>query len=254
MSATEKDLVKQGFGAIEDDPQRMLCAVDGLEKTGKNNFAFTFPDPIAVLNLDFGLEGMVKKFQERGKVIVNATDKPIRVTPFCEQAEYKELWDKSLQGFKKCMESPDIRTLVVDTASDWWDLLTLSLFGKLEQIPQLQRVAMNKAFRSVLRSAFVTDKSLVLIHRQSKVYKNIEKVNEKTGKKVIVGEWTGEYKRSGFSEMGYIVQANFITRYEDGNFILECKDSRHNMMMAGYEWRNDDINFEQVYGDIIETA
>ena len=52
-----------------ETPRRLVISVEGREKTGKSHFGLTAPGPIVYLNVDIGTEGVVGKFQDKGKQV-----------------------------------------------------------------------------------------------------------------------------------------------------------------------------------------
>ena len=50
---------------------RVVMSVDGLERTGKTDFALsTAPDPIVLIPTDKGLEGVIQKYQRKRRIYV----------------------------------------------------------------------------------------------------------------------------------------------------------------------------------------
>lgn len=246
-----QQLSKAGFEELPVAPRRLIVAVEGLDKSGKNHFAFTFPDPIVVVDFDKGMEGMVEKFTRKGKVIRRSTSKSLSVPKFASKEKYMEIWEAARVSFMAAVESPLVKTIVVDKAGDMWDLLQLQTWGRVERVPPLERVGVNKVYKGLIRAVFETDKNLVMLHGLKKHYEN-KTVKKKDGSESEVGEWDGTYDRAGHADSAYLVQGNFRSHYRNGHFYLELLNSRHNMKLAGYEWEDDEINFDSVYDALME--
>jgi hypothetical protein len=59
-----------GFTRMNSQPKpRLILSIEGLDKSGKSNLAFTAPGPLGYLEFDIGAEGVVEKFQD-DKVIL----------------------------------------------------------------------------------------------------------------------------------------------------------------------------------------
>ena len=221
-----------GFEEVNiEDILRIILNVEGMEKGGKSHFALTAPGPIGLIDMDTGLEGVVNKFSKQKKIYRaffnyhNATD----------QKEWDTMWGKMKQAFFDLYSTKAIRTVIVDTASEMWELCRMANFGKLAQVKPHHYAPVNAEFRDLIRKAYDSDKNLILIHKQKKEY-----VDEK---------WTGNMERAGFGDIGYAVQANIISwrvtvldeQYgkarEDGykGFGITVKDSRQNSELAGQE-------------------
>ena len=119
-------------------PSRLIMAASGREKQGKSHFALTAPSPIAYFDLDIGTEGVIDKFVANGKEIYHNDYnyhllKDIRKQGPVDVAPYIEMWEKFKSDYVSILESP-VRTLVIDTATELWELLRMSRFGKLDQV------------------------------------------------------------------------------------------------------------------------
>jgi len=190
-------------------------ALDGLEKQGKTHFALTAPAPIVVFNFDIGLEGVVDKFADK-KVYVVDYNTPGTVD---QSFDWTGTWEKFKTDYRGMFET-DARTIVMDTATEAWELLRMARFGKLTEVMPQHYGPVNAEYRELLRLAYNSDKNLVLIHKLKDEYVN----NQRTGK----------FKRAGFGDTGYMSQVNCrMERDEDLEFTLEVEDCRQNALVAG---------------------
>ena len=140
---------------------RMIVAVDGMEKSGKTNFALTAPGPIAYQSLDIGTEGVIEKFQHQ---------KPIHLAQYrflTEKDDSPEItmkkalpvWETFLTDFRQVMiprlKAGTIKTGVWDTGSEIWELQRLARFGKLQQVLPHHYTALNLEYQNLLREVFL---------------------------------------------------------------------------------------------------
>lgn len=227
-------LKKQGFvsaGDIKLQP-RIIMSLCGMEKQGKTHFALTAPGPLAVFSTDTGEEGVINKFVE---------DKEILVLPIAKAEddavdEAKKEWEKFKFAFFAALRGDDFRSLIVDTATEIWELLRMARFGKLTQVMPYQYGPVNAEYRALIREAYSHDKNLILLHKMRATY-----VNDKRN---------GEWERAGFGDTGFLVQVNAeIYRYdisEGGEFCLWVKDCRQNADLAGEEFDGGMCDFPLV--------
>ena len=71
--STETEMRGLGFRKAGADAirHRLIISVDGHEKQGKSHFALTAPQPIALFDVDTGLEGVVEKFEHTKGIYQN---------------------------------------------------------------------------------------------------------------------------------------------------------------------------------------
>lgn len=191
--------MSKGFVRAEAEVRkRLICAIDGLEKQGKTHFALTAPGPIAVISTDIGLDGVIQKFQKKKEIWVAEhkidvpgliRDTDIQVVSKAAQTAWKELGNR----YQEALETPEIRTIIWDTATEFWEILRMARFGKLTQVMPHHYGPVNAEFRELLRRAHdLDDKHLILLHKMKDQY-----VNDKR---------TGEVKRAGMADTGFLVQ------------------------------------------------
>lgn len=217
--------------ASSKDILRLILSIEGIEKTGKTHFALTAPGPIGLIDMDIGLEGVIEKFAQTKKIYVARFNYRDATSP----DEWQKMWDKMKQALMDSLISRSIRTVIVDTASEMWELARMAAFGKLLQVKSHHYAPVNAEFRDLITKAHNSDKNLILIHRQKKEY-----VNE---------QWTGRMERSGFGEVGGAMQANIVSwritaldeTYGKGRedeyrgFGITIRDSRKQPELAGTE-------------------
>lgn len=208
--------------AKEAVKRRLIMALDGKEKSGKSDFALRdTPAPIAVINTDIGLDGVIQKFQHDKEI-----HKSDHILSFPAGGDAKAIatkadavWIKAKRDYFGALEA-GVRTLVIDTATELWEILRLARFGKLTQVMPHHYGPVNAEFRNLIDRAYDYNSNVILIHKLKKEYKE-----GKDGK----GSPTGRYERAGFNDTGYRVQINARTRRTgDGEFYLHIDDCRQN--------------------------
>jgi hypothetical protein len=216
---------------------RLILSIEGLDKSGKSNLAFTAPGPLGYLEFDIGAEGVVEKFQD-DKVILAPRAYETRF----EGGAQKTDADKEFTRFEKDYKSSlrQLRSTIVDTASETWELLRLARFGKLTQVKPHHYVEVNQEYRDLVRFAFEHDSNLILLHKLKATW-----AEGKDGK----SSKTGELERQGFSETGYLVQMNVrcwreeVRDPRDLGFRCQILNCRQNPEVAGEILSNEQITF-----------
>ncbi len=214
-------LVAMGFtDEVHDEPRRLIVSVGGQPKSGKTHFSFTAPEPIFLFNIDIGTEGVLEKFQQSGKQIYTYD---LRVPKGLKQEIYKTMWD----GMRERLEmvyKVGKGSVVIDTTTEAYELCRLARLGKLTQVLPHNYTEVNNEWREVMRLAYDSQMSTVLIHKLKAVYINNQR--------------TSGYEVAGFGEIGYLVQVN-VTAFRETNadggvlFGIQIDDSRKNPALCG---------------------
>jgi hypothetical protein len=241
-----------GFRLSEDEAKyRLLLNLQGLEKTGKNHFSFTAPDPIALLSFDLGIEGVIEKFNKYKLGVVNGIrQKRIYLSEYellaqpgvasekDVEAEASKLWNRVVSDFRDAFASPSIRTVITDTGSELWELKRLSEFGKMSANVQ-HYGPVNADFRRLVRIPYDTDKNFIMIHKMKDEW--IRGADGKAGK-------SGKLERSGMKDIGFLLQGNLQTWRDpsDNTFHATMLDCRHNPEVNGFDFTGEMCNFAQV--------
>lgn len=239
--------------------RRMIVSIGGWDKCGKTHIALTAPGPIAYANFDTGLEGVINKFRAAGKKVYTSDYRV--VVPAGADAQTVankagEVWTRLNSDMRAAWASPLIRSTVIDTESETWELMRLAAFGKLTQVMPHHYGPVNGAYRNFLNEVYDSDKNLILLGRMkeewdSKVGANGKEISFKTGR----------HERVGFKDVQYLVQVNCMARYDpmqaEGNrFTLEIINCRQNSGLAGTILPESMCNFKDlamlVYPDSTE--
>lgn len=243
MVDPRKELYTLGFGTTESIIKpRLIMSVEGHEKRGKTHFACTAPGPTAYFNLDVGSEGVIEKFGD--KIIPYPMYLPISAdTTEDLKKEAREIWDNFTKAYNRVQQMKYIRTVIVDTASELWELVRIAWYGKTTQVMPYQYTPLNAEFKKLVNSALTGDKNVIFLHRLKPVY-----INDKR---------TKEYERAGWGEMGYKVQVSCkvgrTDAYEDDDgkevpvsFHANVRECRQKPEMNGQWFEGDMCNFPMV--------
>jgi len=240
--ANEAMMKKAGFESARGrvSKPRLIMAISGLEKQGKTHFALTAPGPIAMFSVDIGEEGVVQKFDDKEVWVMDVAGVGDEDSPDDSEKE----WARFKKSFDQMLRTASVRTIILDTATEIWELLRMAKFGKLTQVMPYQYGPVNKIYRMMVRSAYEFDKNLILIHKLKSKY-----VNDKR---------TGEYEPAGFNDTPFLVQVNAtVYRYspeDGGEFAIQIKDCRQNPDMAGFEADGPLCNFPMIAQMILPSV
>lgn len=252
----------KGYAFIDPNKpptRRLILGVDAVEKEGKTRFLLTAPGPIGYMDWDQRSEGTIEEFLQSGKLIAwrtkpNGVPWPYQIPAELGdaaanksdlQADARKEWKAFEADYEALIGVA--RTIGVDTASETWECLRLAGFGKLNQIPPNLYDEVNAAYRRLIRlvrqQSFT---SLILVHKLKDEWKN-----EKGGDGKMKGYSTGQKKRSGFAETGFLVDCN-IRLYrlpekecagDDLGFRMKVIDCGANAALRGLELANEMITF-----------
>jgi hypothetical protein len=226
--------------ASEAVKRRLIMAIDGREKSGKSHFALSGPEPIAVINLDIGLDGVVQKWQDDKEVWVQDIKVDIQglkeLTPQAAANEADRAFSAVVKAYKAVLG--EARTIIYDNATEIWELLRMARFGKLDHVKPHHYAPVNAEYRDLLRMAYDQDRTnLILLHKMKDEY-----VDDKR---------TGAVKRAGFADTGFLVQVNALAYREPGVDVPDCfhlqiTDCRQNAELAGVDISGHELNFQQL--------
>lgn len=217
----------QGFTLTTSDIKpRLIVSASGREKHGKSSFGFSAPGPIAYFNFDFGDEGVIQKFTS-SKQIYTKQFKFSRGQP---TDKYITMWEDFIQSYHQAMDHSQVRSVLIDTATEAWELLRLARFGRLAQIKPFHYGPVNAEYTALIREAYDSTKNLILLHKLKPEY--------------VDDKFTGNYIPAGFSNTGFLVQVN-VDLYRDGyggDFFMRIRDCRQNALIGGEELPVFDIS------------
>jgi hypothetical protein len=221
---------------------RLIVSAEGQEKSGKNHFSFTAPEPIFMHSFDIGNEGVVQKFQAQKRIMIaeyELTVQPGEAEPR-EVAEAADVvWEQFMANYRDGLASCGSGTTVIDTSSEAWELLRLSRFGKLTQVLPHHYGPVNKEMQGMVREGFSHNCNVIHLHKQKPVWENYIGTDGKEK-----GRKTGEMGRVGFSDMPFLVQLNVECRRTDldgggSDFEIFIGDCRQNPSLNNTVLPND---------------
>jgi hypothetical protein len=126
---------------------RLVVAVWGDAKVGKTHFALTFPEPIRVLNLDFGLRELLHRFSPKD---IAWSDLETTATSNLEESQrvLKAFHDDYLAAIEECQNGG---TVVIDTATQLWQIIQTV---KLHEVRARRGAAKGKSAEEVKPMGF----------------------------------------------------------------------------------------------------
>lgn len=273
-----QQLKDAGFTPIRRSPRRLVCNVQSIKKSaGKTRFAFTAPKPIGYISVEIGSEeGPAENFIPDGadsfdgiQIVRIRMEEPEYPDPskFAAtkegQREYDEAisaavqaaaqpaWDKFYNAYYTSIKN--MRTTVIDTGTDLYQLQRLANFGRLEKIPQLAYAQLKREFAKLFDDVFATEGNLIVISHMKDRGETIK--DERTGKDKWIA--TGVYEMDGSNVVSDKVQAMIEMWREDlqeedeetgmkVKFHAAIIDSRHNPQAMGKEFTTLEISFSDL--------
>jgi hypothetical protein len=183
---------------------RMVISLEGLDGCGKTHFALGAPSKRGILYMgtDIGMEGVADKFEAhlkaQGRIFGKAEyflNIPNGSSPSAIQDLAQQTWSREARDFEIAVRS-GASTIVIDTASEIYEHLTLARFGKLSEVPPNQWGITAQEYSQLLRQVYNSDTNLILLHKLKKEYANRNP--------------TGRMVRKGFNDTNYLVQVSVV--------------------------------------------
>jgi len=204
--------------AQEPMAQRLVINIQGLEKTGKTHLALTSPSPLAFISIDKGEEGVIQKFQYNESI----ARMEVRYDPTAGSSAANDLWEYVKDQIRQAYQINQ-GTLIIDTATELWEMMRLGRLGKLTQVRPHHYAPVNAEMNEVIRWAYdATSMNTIFLHKMGSVF-----------------DVPGQLERKGFSQMGYLVQANIQAFRRDlpeggSSFGFQVLDHRTAPQLNGY--------------------
>lgn len=240
--------------------RRLMIGLDGPPDSGKTEFALSAPGLIAWLCLDRGLDGVL----DNPRPPMSRNDNFLAKVVQCpkatqmDQKGYLEYWSSFYGEYRKVLEMPDVRVLLLDGDSDSWELQRLAEFGRLSKVPPNLYDNVNAARRAMYARAYDSGKIIIATNRVRKVYVTKMKsdgvtpeLNSSGGE---VRTWDGNYERQGFSDQDYLWAIQLRCGKRDtkdgpqwGVQISRCKAD---CSLVGMELWGENCNFKS----LVETV
>lgn len=265
----------EGFTDNTHPDNKPAVCVYGLENVGKTRFGCTAPcteGVVGYMSLDVNSKRTVDEYHSRNgmKVVVNTkplmTDKDaIRIArldaSIADQlAEVRNLYgdvvNRVFEHATRLVESADVESIVIDTASQLNDWITFSHFGRKSQIKPTSRAAANQDFIDFIN--MLRPKNTVLIHRSSEIWKDTG-VKDKEG--LMIQAPCGKFKPDGFRGIGgYVTAVCEMTAERIPNQSLEQKyrlrvmTCKGNTLMEGQDLHEYGVSGEAITWDNLMLA
>ena len=209
--------------------RRLICNVQGHPKSSKTHWVLaSCPEPVHYICFD--PNGM-----EIAKKIVRETGRDIRYlsvgTPDRDQKPdyHKKQWASFRAACRDAL-AVNKGTLVIDSFTEVYDAVRLSLFGKTEQIMQRNYGAVYAELNDIINEAYESDMSMAVMHKLAPEF-----VKETA---------TGNYRLDGWKNAPYAVQANFEVMFDPslppeplaGRFRVCVLNNNMNMALNGWDY------------------
>ena len=214
---------------------RLIGASYGEQKVGKTSFWLSAPGPIYIQSFDYGLEGVVQKFQHEKEIYVREYDWAPVGDELTQEAAI-ELRDAFVADFDVALAQG--RTIVWDKETEVWELFRYAEFGPNDvgvatSAPR-NYPALNQRYRYHIRRAYDLGVNFGLI--QGVKAKWISKPQPGTG--ILQPHNTGELARTGFNEIGALVQIDLWHKREQGQFLIDVGGCRQNAELQDQQFTN----------------
>jgi hypothetical protein len=218
--------------------QSIIVSVEGLEKSGKDTFMGSAPEPLIVFNNDYaGLRRarLDERFKGKDIRVVFIPEIDMNAHPDNIKDQAKRAVDLFRKQYDLALSAG--RSIGIDNASDLWLLFRLAEFGRNKIESKTfgsEYDGINADFSGIVKQAARYPVNLILLHQ-------VNSQRDERGKLV-----PGSYSRKGFRHMGPLVD-EIISLYRDDDsnkFMLRVLDSGFNAMLKGSEWEwQPDIAF-----------
>ena len=214
---TLKVLEQEGWTKAAVVPRRLVCSIEGLDKTGKSHLAMSAPGPIVYVDLDVGTEGVIQKCQQ--DYLIYKVEQPKRLGSSSELMDkFKDVWSDVQTQVASALKLGE-GTLVIDTFTEVYDICRLAHFGKMAQVQPHQYSVCYADMREIIRLANASKMNVILLHRMGADFN------------------TGELTFQGWKQVPSEVQAVLRTQRSDTDsgpvFSAEVRTCRHKPEMMG---------------------
>lgn len=239
---------------------RLIVCSEAMAGCGKTNFGLSMPGPLAIVNLDEGLDGVIQEFQQDKEIWVanyRLAFADIKATIANASASTKAVADESMRIWNAVQSDyiealQEAKSVFVDTGTEMNELLRLAHFGKLTQIMPHHYMETNRVMKSLVDLAYESSVNVLFSHRLKKEYAGSDDKNRKP---------TGEMELAGWKEMGYECQIHvrqwkdpkepFPARYH--MTVLKCRP-KSGVHLEGEDFAGEMINFPTIASAIFQDS
>lgn len=218
--------------------RRLIVCNKALPKCGKSRFGLTMPGPLAVIDLDEGMDGVIQEHQDKKEIYVAShRSRLIKIKGMEKgQDEAEEEWEAIRNEYIEALSDSQTRSVLVDTGTEMYELLRLAKFGKLSQVMPHQYGKVNKEMQSMVDMAYDSNKNVMFSHKLKRQY-----VNDKA---------TGEFEIAGWKDIQFACQVvcqqwkepsePFPDRFH--MTLMDCRIAG-GVEMEGMDWSGEQVNF-----------
>jgi hypothetical protein len=219
--------------------RRMVVSIMGDQKCGKNHFAFGAGGTKAFHSFDYGDEGVIEKFLTKGHIIDKAEYR-VDVAEGANQQTVSDACTPAWRAFRVnyALGLAKNDVTIVDTLTEAYEVVRLSYFGKLLQVPPTAYGPVNAEMKDIFRQAYTSGKSLIVLNRMKDEY-----INKVAASGKEVGMKTGKRVFAGYSQTPYEVQVHLRAYREADGFKMEILDCRQNPDLNGFIMEGDMNNW-----------
>ena len=235
----------QKLGVKEADATvypRLIVAISAHDQKGKTNFGLTAPSPSIIISSDIGTEGVVDKFKAAGKEIYEHNWTLPR-----KQKDAENAWKKVEDVLEAAYTDSYLRSIVIDTESELWQLLRLYKLGKLEKVPSYKYGEVNAIAGRIFKKAYVHKKNLILLRKLKPIY--------------IGKERTNNYEPSGYEDVKHIAQVTALagrnkrTKTDTNpDFNLTITKCRHKPELEGEVYEGHEVSFPWLATEVLPNT
>jgi len=211
-----KQIKIEGFTTDTKPNMRPAVCVYGEENVGTTRFGCTAPHDkgwIGWLALDKNSKATVEEYKQRLDlpILINAEpfispkesiEVALQTDPEKVKTIYTGVVNKIFKSATLLASNPDVQSIVIDRASQLFDYILFSHFGRRNQIETFQRGAPNQDMIDLITA--LGTKNLVLVHKATEIWKDTGEVDPRGRKKQGP---TGKYKPDGFNQVSRFVTA-----------------------------------------------
>lgn len=128
-------------GAQTPANKRLIVGVWGLPKTRKTTIGLTGPEPIRVINFDFGLEELLYQFPNKN---IEHTGGELHIPGTFDVEVFTKLLAKAEDRYRWALENTKGGTVIVDTTTEFWQLVQDVELEPVRRRRQARAIAANK--------------------------------------------------------------------------------------------------------------
>lgn len=248
MNLKGAELVGSGEPLVPKLSLRLI----GHQKNGKTHFALTASvlGPLVFFNFNDRADGVIERFANSGSVYQYRYRAPLpdpgklpkklasvkmgaSLLTDTEKIAWEQNWLQFQRDWYGAIAEPDVRTLVIDTESELWELRRLAQWGRAASVPG-QFTALNKDMQNLFEATNRTRKNLIVISELKKQYVGGKK-KQRDGTETDDSFWTGDYEPSGWSRTQYKVDCNAAVAFDpvEKKFSLNIINCGLDPMLAG---------------------